>query len=67
MRKNKPSRTAYKVDMNIVTLGAKPGMEDLMPPGLIEATEQLLVASGVTGKRTVRWMQSQRMVTVYER
>jgi len=66
MKKNKPSRTAAKVAFNLLTLSSKPGMEDLMPPGLIEATEQLLVASGVTGKRTIRWMQSQRMVAFYE-
>jgi methyltransferase (TIGR00027 family) len=66
MKKNKPSRTAAKVAFNLLTLSSKPGMENLMPPGLIEATEQLLVASGVTGKRTIRWMQSQRMVVFYE-
>lgn len=66
VRKNKPSRTAYKVAMNIVTLAAKPGMDDILPPGIVEATEKLLVASGVSHARVVRWARSQRMVSVYE-
>jgi hypothetical protein len=40
MRKDKPSRTAYKVALNIVTLGAKPGMNKILPPGIVEATEK---------------------------
>ena len=66
MRKDKPSRTAYKVALNVVTLGAKPGMDRFLPPGTVQATEKLLVASGATGARTVRWSRSQRMVSVYE-
>ena len=66
MRKGKPSRTAYKVAMSVVALGAKPGMEKVFPTGTVQATEKLLVASGVTGERIVRWSHSQRMVSVYE-
>ena len=66
MRKDKPSRTAYKVALNIVTLGAKPEMDRFLPPGIVQATENLLVASGATGARTVRWSRSRRMVFVYE-
>jgi len=66
MRKDKPSRTAYKVALNVITLGAKPGMDRFFPPGTVQATEKLLVASGATGARTVRWSRSQRMVSVYE-
>jgi methyltransferase (TIGR00027 family) len=66
MRKDKPSRTAYKVALNVVTLGAKPGMDRFLPPGTVQATEKLLVASGAAGARTVRWSRSQRMVSVYE-
>lgn len=66
MRKDKPSRTAYKVALRIVALGAKPGMDRLLPTGTVQATEKLLVASGVAGARTVRWSHSQRMVSVYE-
>ncbi len=66
VRKDKPSRTAYKVALNVVTLGAKPGMDRFLPPGSVQATEKLLVASGAAEARTVRWSRSQRMVAVYE-
>jgi len=66
MRKDKPSRTAYKVALNIVTLGSKPGMEVFLPPGIVHATRKLLVASGAAGERTVKWAQSQRAVSIYE-
>ena len=66
MQKDKPSRTAYKVAMNMLTLGAKPGMDKFLPPGIVQATEKLLVASGVVGSRTARWARSKRMVSVYE-
>lgn len=66
MQKDKPSRTAYKVALNVVTLGAKPGMDRFLPPGIVQATEKLLVASGAVGSRSVRWARSKRMVYVYE-
>ena len=66
VQKDKPSRTAYKVALNVVTLGAKPGMDRFLPPGIVQATEKLLVASGAVGSRTVRWSRSKRMVSVYE-
>jgi len=66
MRKDKPSRTAFKVALNIVTLGAKPGMAEVLPPGIVDATERLLLASGAASATWVRWARSQRMVSVYE-
>ena len=66
MGKDKTSRTAYKVALNIVTLGSKPGMEDILPPGIVPATRKLLVASGAAGERTVKWAQSQTAVSIYE-
>ncbi len=66
VQKNKPSRTAYKVALNVVTLGAKPGMDEILPPGIVEATEKLLLASGAVGSRTLQWSRSKRMVSVYE-
>ncbi len=66
MRKNKPSKTARKVALNIVTLGAKPGMDRVLPPGVAEATATLLVASGAVGAAAVRLSRSRRAVTVYE-
>jgi methyltransferase (TIGR00027 family) len=66
MRKDKPSRTALKVAFNIVTLGSKPGMEAILPSGIVDATRKLLVASGAAGERTVKWAQSQISVAIYE-
>ena len=66
MRKDKPSRTAYKVALNIVTLGSKPGMEAILPPGIVDATRKLLLASGVVGERTAKWAQSKSAVSIYE-
>jgi methyltransferase (TIGR00027 family) len=66
MPKDKPSKTAYKVALSVVTLGAKPEMDGFLPRGIVEATEKLLVASGAAKARTVRWSRSQRMVSVYE-
>ena len=66
MRKDKPSKTAYKVALNIVTLGAKPGMDKVLPPGIVEATERMLIASGAVAATMVRWSHSRMMVSVYE-
>jgi len=41
-------------------------MDIILPPGTVQATEKLLVASGATSARTLRWARSQRMVSVYE-
>jgi methyltransferase (TIGR00027 family) len=66
MRKAKPSKTARKVALNIVTLGAKPGMDNILSPGIVESTAEMLVASGAVGAKTIRWARSRRMVSVYE-
>ncbi len=66
MRKDKPSRTAYKVAIGLVTLAVKPGMDAILPSGVVKATEKLLVASGVARAITVRLAASPRMVAVYE-
>jgi len=66
MRKDRPSRTALKVALNTVTLGSKPGMEAILPAGIVDATRKLLVASGAAGERTVKWSQSQTSVAIYE-
>jgi methyltransferase (TIGR00027 family) len=66
-RKNrKPSRTALKVALTIITLAAKPEMEKILPPGIVETTEKLLLSSGVVGATSVRWSRSQRMASVYK-
>jgi methyltransferase (TIGR00027 family) len=66
MRRDRPSKTARKVALNIVTLGAKPGMEEVLPPGMVEATAKLLVASGAVGKAAVRFSNSRQAVAIYE-
>ena len=66
MHKGKPSLTARKVALNLITLAAKPGMSEIIPQGAADTTAQLLVASGVVGEKTVRLAQSPKMVAVYE-
>ena len=66
MRKDKPSRTAFKVAMNILTLGEKPGMGQYFPTGVLESTAEMLVASGAAGIRSVQWARSKRMLAIYE-
>ncbi len=65
MPMEKPSKTARKVALNILTLGAKPGMDNVLPPGIVEATAKLLVASGAATPTLVRLSRSRRMVSVY--
>ena len=66
MHDERPSRTAYKVALNILTLEAKLGMAEVLPSGIVDATAKLLIASGAAGARTVRCYRSPRMVFVYE-
>lgn len=65
MRAEKPSKTARKVALNIVTLGAKRGMEGILPPGIVDATAKLLVESGAVGRRAVRFSRSRMAVGLY--
>jgi methyltransferase (TIGR00027 family) len=65
MQNDRPSKTARKVALNIVTLGANPETEGVLPPGIVDATASLLVESGAVGATGVRWSRSTRMVTVY--
>jgi methyltransferase (TIGR00027 family) len=66
MRKERPSRTAYKVALNILTLGSKPEMDKVLPAGIVEATARLLVTSGAASERVVRWHRWPKMVSIYE-
>jgi methyltransferase (TIGR00027 family) len=66
MLKDKPSRTAFKVALNIVKLSAKPGMDTIFPPCVVEATADLLVASGLVNATVVSLLRSRRMVSVYK-
>jgi methyltransferase (TIGR00027 family) len=66
MRKEKPSRTAYKVAACILTLGTVPAMVDVLPSGILDATERLLIASGAVSPLLVRWSGHHWMVSVYK-
>ena len=66
MRHEKPSTTARKVALNIISLGAKPGMEEVLPAGIVDATARLLVAAGVAGEGAVRFAGSKWAVAIYE-
>jgi len=65
MRTTGPSKTARKVALNIVTLGAKRGMEEVLPHGIVDATARLLVESGVVSRRAVRISRSVMAVGIY--
>lgn len=65
MRTERPSKTARKVALNILALGAKRGMEEVLPPGIVDATAKLLVESGVVGHRAVQFSRSQMAVAIY--
>ena len=66
MQKDKPSRTAQKIAIAMVTLGAKPEMAAILPPGVVAATEALLLASGLVGPRTIRWSKSRLTIAIYQ-
>ncbi len=65
MRTKGPSKTARKVALNIVTLGTKPGMEKVLPPGIVDATAKLLVESSAVGRRAIDFSRSRMAVDVY--
>ena len=65
MRKETPSKTARKVALNIVTLGAKHGMEEVLPPDIVDATAKLLVESGAVSQKAVRFSRSRTAVGIY--
>jgi len=65
MRTEKPSRTARKVALNIVSAGARRGLEEVLPAGIVGATAKLLVESGAVGRRAVRFSRSRMAVAIY--
>ena len=66
MRRDKPSTTARKVALNIISLGAKPGMEEVLPAGIVDATASLLIAAGVVGQGAIRFAGTRWAVAIYE-
>ncbi len=65
MERATPSRTARKVALNIVTLGSHRGMDEILPPGIVDATAKLLMASGVVGPGRMRFLQTRMAVWIY--
>jgi methyltransferase (TIGR00027 family) len=65
MRKAIPSRTARKVALNIITLGTVANMKDVLPPGLTDATAELLVQSEAIGRSSVRFARSRMAVGIH--
>ena len=65
MQTEKPSKTARKVALNIVTLGARRGMGGILPPDIVDATAKLLIESGAVGRRAVRFSHSRLAVGIY--
>lgn len=61
MHDERPSRTAYKVALNILTLGTIPEMAEILPFGIVDTTEKLVIASGAASERPVHWSRSSRM------
>lgn len=66
MKKDKISRTAYKVAANILSLGTVPEMEQILPPGIVKATETLLIETGIIGKKSAAFAQSEWAVKIYK-
>lgn len=60
-----PSKTARKVALNIVTLGSYRGMASILPPGIVDSTARLLVASGAVGAGGIWFSRSQMAVWIY--
>lgn len=66
MRTDKPSRTARKIAIGILSLSGKPGMDTVLPPGIVEASAQLLVASGAASPKAVAWAHTPRARQIFE-
>lgn len=64
MRENRPSRTAAKIGGIVLYVAEEPRYAALLPPGLVEETERLLLAGGglkpwrlaLVRKRWYRWL-----------
>lgn len=65
MKTETPSTTARKVALNIVSLGTRAGMKEVLPPGIAETTADLLVAGGVVGPRAIRFARSRLADGIY--
>jgi methyltransferase (TIGR00027 family) len=68
MKSGRISQTALKVALGLITLSVKEGWAERLPPGLVELSERLLLASGSPGygPRLMRASKKQWMVRVYQ-
>jgi len=68
VKQGRISQTALKVALGMITLSVKDGWAKRLPPGLVETSERLLLASGAPGygPRLMRASKKQWMVHVYE-
>jgi methyltransferase (TIGR00027 family) len=61
LREHKPSYTAYKIAIGVVTLGADPVIGSLLSPGMVESTARLLVESGAAWEPLVQACRQGRL------
>ncbi len=68
MKQGRISQTALKVALGLVTLSVKDDWAQRLPPGLVEVTERLLLASGSPGygPRLMRVSKQPWMIRVYQ-
>ena len=68
MKQGRISQTALKVALSLVTLSVKDDWAQRLPPGLVEMSERLLVASESPGygPRLMRMSKQQWMIRAYE-
>jgi len=68
MKQGRISQTALKVALSLVTLSVKDDWARRLPPGLVEVTERLLVASGSPGygPRMMRASKQPWMIRPYQ-
>ena len=68
MKQGRISQTALKVALGLITLSVKDDWAQRLPPGLVEVSERLLLASGSPGygPRIMRASKQQWMIRVYQ-
>jgi methyltransferase (TIGR00027 family) len=68
VKQGRISQTALKVALALITLSVKDDWAQRLPPGLVEITERLLLASGSPGygPRMMRASKQQWMIRVYQ-
>ena len=68
MKEGRVSQTALKVALGLITLSIKDDWAERLPEGLVELSERLLLASGVTGygPGTIRASKKKWMIRLYD-